>query len=132
MLAARVAHERNVRLGEAVGYQIRLDNVSTAKTRIRFVTEGVLLRQMVGDPQLAGVTVLIFDEFHERHLYGDIALARALDIQRSIRPDLKIVVMSATLDTDLAGVPSATVQRIDFPRTHVPRRHRIFEARNDR
>ena len=56
MLAARVAHERNVRLGEDVGYQIRLDNVSTAKTRIRFVTEGVLLRQMVGDPRLAGVT----------------------------------------------------------------------------
>jgi ATP-dependent helicase HrpB len=101
MLAARVAYERNVRLGEEVGYQIRLDNVSTAQTRIRFVTEGVLLRQMVGDPRLGGVTVLIFDEFHERHLYGDIALARALDIQRTIRPDLKIVVMSATLDTEL-------------------------------
>jgi ATP-dependent helicase HrpB len=99
MLAARVAFERNVRLGEAVGYQIRLDNVSTPSTRIRFVTEGVLLRQMVGDPALTGVSVLIFDEFHERHLYGDIGLARALDIQRSIRPDLKIVVMSATLDT---------------------------------
>jgi ATP-dependent helicase HrpB len=101
MLAARVAHERNVRLGDDIGYQIRLDNVTTAKTRIRFVTEGVLLRQMVGDPALAGVSVLIFDEFHERHLYGDIALARALEIQASIRPDLKIVVMSATLDTDL-------------------------------
>src|SRR3984957_19392968 len=101
MLATRIAHERNVRLGEEVGYQIRLDNVSTTRTRIRFVTEGVLLRQMVGDPRLAGVTVLIFDEFHERHLYGDIALARALEIQASIRRDLKIVVMSATLDTDL-------------------------------
>ena len=101
MLAARVAYERNVRLGEEIGYQIRLDNVSTARTRIRFVTEGVLLRQMVGDSCLAGVTALIFDEFHERHLYGDIALARALEIQASLRPDLKIVVMSATLDTDL-------------------------------
>ena len=101
MLAARVAYERNVRLGEEVGYQIRLDNVSTARTRIRFVTEGILLRQMVGDPRLAGVTVLIFDEFHERHLYGDIALAHILEIQASFRPDLKIVVMSATLDTDL-------------------------------
>jgi ATP-dependent helicase HrpB len=101
MLAARVAQERSVRLGEEVGYQIRLDNVSTAKTRIRFVTEGVLLRQMVGDPQLRGVTVLLFDEFHERHLYGDIALARALEIQRAGRPDLKIGVMSATLDTAL-------------------------------
>src|ERR1700722_13199038 len=101
MLAARVAHERNARLGEEVGYQIRLDNVSTTKTRIRFVTEGVLLRQMVGDPNLTGVTVLIFDEFHERHLYGDIALARALEIQALARSDLRIVVMSATLDTDL-------------------------------
>src|ERR1700722_5137506 len=101
MLAARVAQERNVPLGEEVGYQIRLDNVSTARTRIRFVTEGVLLRQMVGDPRLSGVGILIFDEFHERHLYGDIALARALEIQASIRPDLRIVVMSATLDTDM-------------------------------
>ncbi len=101
MVAARVAHERNARLGEEVGYQIRLDNVSTTRTRIRFVTEGVLLRQMVGDPRLTGVTVLIFDEFHERHLYGDIALARALEIQASVRSDLRIVVMSATLDTDM-------------------------------
>ncbi len=101
MLAARVAKERNVPLGEEVGYQIRLDNYSTPKTRIRFVTEGVLLRQMAGNPNLSGVSVLIFDEFHERHLYGDIALARALELQASARPELKIVVMSATLDTDL-------------------------------
>src|SRR6516165_4973798 len=101
MLAARVAQERRVNLGQEVGYQIRLDNVSNSSTRIRFVTEGVLLRQMVGDPRLEGVSILIFDEFHERHLYSEIALARALDIQRSIRPDLKIVLMSATLDTGL-------------------------------
>ena len=101
MLAARVAQERGVRLGEEVGYQIRLDNFSTPKTRIRFITEGVLLRQMAGNQRLSGVTLLIFDEFHERHLYGDIALARALEIQASARPDLKIVVMSATLDTEL-------------------------------
>ena len=68
------------------------------ETRIRFVTEGVLLRQMIEDPQLPGVSALIFDEFHERHLYGDITLARALDLQETTRPDLKIVVMSATLD----------------------------------
>jgi len=101
MLAARVAEERQTELGTEVGYQIRLDNVSTARTRIRFVTEGVLLRQMVGDPQLRGVSIIIFDEYHERHLYGDIALARALEIQQRLRPDLKIVVMSATLDTPL-------------------------------
>ncbi|MCX6977048.1 MAG: DEAD/DEAH box helicase, partial [Verrucomicrobia bacterium] len=77
MLAARVAHERSVRLGEEVGYQIRLDNLTSKKTRIRFVTEGILLRQMLSDPQLRGVDIIIFDEFHERHLYGDITLARA-------------------------------------------------------
>ncbi len=98
MLATRVAQERNVRLGEEVGYQIRLDRVCSAKTRIRFVTEGILLRQMLNDPRLPGISVIIFDEFHERHLYGDITLARALDLQELHRPDLKLIVMSATLD----------------------------------
>lgn len=98
MLAKRVAEERGVPLGGEVGYQIRLDNVSSRETRILFVTEGVLLRQMLADPTLRGVSAIIFDEFHERHLYGDISLARALDLQESARPDLKIVVMSATLD----------------------------------
>ena len=98
MLAARVAEERGVRLGGEVGYRIRLDNVSSRDTRILFVTEGILLRQMLADPTLAGVSTLVFDEFHERHLHGDITLAQALDLQESRRPDLKIVVMSATLD----------------------------------
>jgi ATP-dependent helicase HrpB len=98
LLAARVAWERHAELGQEVGYQIRFENVSGPATRIRFVTEGVLLRQMVQDSRLAGITALIFDEFHERHLYGDITLARALDLQESIRPDLRILVMSATLD----------------------------------
>lgn len=98
MLAARVAHELGGRLGDVVGYQIRLDARVSARTRIRFVTEGVLLRQMSFDPMLPGVAVIVFDEFHERHLHGDISLARALQIQAESRPDLKIIVMSATLD----------------------------------
>jgi ATP-dependent helicase HrpB len=98
LLAARVAWERKVQLGHEVGYQIRFENVTSADTRIRFVTEGLLLRQMVQDPKLRGVAALIFDEFHERHLYGDITLARALDLQETERPDLKLLVMSATLD----------------------------------
>ena len=97
MLAKRVAEERGVELGKEVGYQIRLDNVSSAATRILFVTEGILLRQMLADSRLRGISTIIFDEFHERHLYGDITLARALDLQATVRPDLKIVVMSATL-----------------------------------
>jgi ATP-dependent helicase HrpB len=98
LLAARVAWERKTELGGEVGYQIRFENVTSPQTRIRFVTEGVLLRQMVQDSKLPGITALIFDEFHERHLYGDITLARALDLQETTRPDLKILVMSATLD----------------------------------
>ena len=80
LLATRVAQELGVRLGDEVGYQIRFENCTSAKTRIRFVTEGVLLRQLIDDPQLRGVGVILFDEFHERHLYGDITLARALDL----------------------------------------------------
>ena len=98
MLAAWVARDRGVKLGQEIGYQIRLDDVTSAATRIRYVTEGILLRQMLADPTLRGVRSIIFDEFHERHLYGDITLARALQIQETVRPDLIIIVMSATLD----------------------------------
>jgi ATP-dependent helicase HrpB len=98
MLAKRVAEEAGTRLGEGVGYQIRLESRVSERTRIRFVTEGILLRQMSFDATLRGVSALVFDEFHERHLYGDISLARALQIQQGARPDLKIIVMSATLD----------------------------------
>jgi len=99
LLAKRVAEEWGTPLGETVGYQIRLESRVSERTRIRFVTEGILLRQMSFDSALRGVAAVVFDEFHERHLYGDISLARALQIQCSRRPDLKIAVMSATLDT---------------------------------
>ena len=98
LLATRVAQELGVKLGGEVGYQIRFENVTSAKTKIRFVTEGVLLRQMIDDPQLRGVSAILFDEFHERHLYGDITLAQALDQQERHRPDLMLAVMSATLN----------------------------------
>jgi ATP-dependent helicase HrpB len=98
MLARWVAESRGVKLGGEVGYQMRLENVTSSATRICYETEGVLLRQMLADAELTGVGAIIFDEFHERHLYGDITLARALEIQQSTRPDLLIVVMSATLD----------------------------------
>ena len=101
MLAKRVAEEMDSPLGDVVGYQIRLESRVSERTRIRFVTEGILLRQMSFDAALRGVSTIVFDEFHERHLYGDISLARALQIQQSTRRDLRIVVMSATLD---AGV----------------------------
>jgi len=98
LLARRVAHEQGVKLGEEVGYQVRFEKAVSARTRIRFVTEGILLRELLNDPQLGHLGAIVFDEFHERHLYGDITLARALEVQRSTRPDLALIVMSATLD----------------------------------
>jgi ATP-dependent helicase HrpB len=100
LLAKRVASERGVRLGEEVGYQIRFENVVSARTRIRFVTEAILLRQILEDPTLKGVGAVVFDEFHERHLTSDLSLACALQSVTDRRPDLKLIVMSATLDID--------------------------------
>ncbi|MBP7275746.1 MAG: ATP-dependent helicase HrpB [Kiritimatiellae bacterium] len=97
MLAARVAAERGSELGGEVGYQIRFESRCRRDTRIRFVTEGLLLRQMQSDPELSGVHTILFDEFHERHLYGDLTLALAIRLQETCRPDLRIGVMSATL-----------------------------------
>jgi ATP-dependent helicase HrpB len=99
LLAARVARELGVELGREVGYQVRFESCVSDATRIKFETEGILLRQLIQDPALRGVAAVIFDEFHERHLYGDITLARALDLQERHRPDLLLIVMSATLDT---------------------------------
>jgi ATP-dependent helicase HrpB len=97
MLAQRVAKERNGRLGAEVGYQVRFDNVTSRDTRLVYVTEGVMLRQLMEDPDLAKVGCVIIDEFHERHLDGDLVLAWAHALQRVRRPDLRIIVMSATL-----------------------------------
>ena len=98
LLASRVAQELGVELGREVGYQVRFENCVSDATRVKFETEGILLRQLIRDPALRGIRAIIFDEFHERHLYGDITLARALDIQEQQRPDLLIAVMSATLE----------------------------------
>jgi ATP-dependent helicase HrpB len=92
MAARRVASEAGERLGETVGYQVRFEDISGPRTRIRFVTEGVLTRRFMSDPGLKGVDIVILDEFHERHLDSDLALALAK------RLGIRIVVMSATLD----------------------------------
>ncbi len=99
-VAARVAFERNCKLGEEVGYQIRFDDRTGLGTRICYVTEGILLRWLQDDPELKDIAVLIFDEFHERNLLSDVALALAKRLQRTRRPDLKIIVMSATLEAE--------------------------------
>lgn len=98
-LAARfVAAERGERVGETVGYQVRFEEVASPRTRLRFLTEGVLTRRLLSDPKLSAAACVVLDEFHERHLEGDLALALLRRLQRTARPDLKLVVMSATLD----------------------------------
>jgi ATP-dependent RNA helicase HrpB len=99
MAARRVAWEIGEQAGETVGYQVRFEEVAGPRTRLRFVTEGVLTRRLISDPALKGVAAVVLDEFHERHLDGDLALALLKRLQRT-RPDLRIVVMSATLDAD--------------------------------
>ena len=98
LAARRVAAERGEELGGAVGYQIRFEDVTGPATRLRFLTEGVFARRILGDPGLANVSAVVLDEFHERHLDGDLALALLRRLQQTHRPDLRIVVMSATLD----------------------------------
>ncbi len=102
-LAARAAARRMASLlneepGETVGYRMRLESKVSAKTRILVVTEGVFARMILDDPDLKGVACVLFDEFHERSLDADFGLALALDVQAALRGDLKILVMSATLD----------------------------------
>src|SRR5271163_360033 len=115
LLAKRVAEERSAKLGGEVGFHYRLENVSSRETRILYVTEGILLRQMQESAMLPGVSVLVFDEFHERHLEGDLALARARQIQAAARPDLKIIVMSATLETALLTEYLKPVEILESP-----------------
>ena len=95
--ARRVAFELGEKPGETVGYQIRFDEVASARTRLRYVTEGILARRLVRDPELRGVSAVVLDEFHERHLPADLSLALTLRLLEQ-RRDLKLVVMSATLD----------------------------------
>lgn len=97
-VASRVAWERGGKLGAEVGYQIRFEDHTSLGTRICFVTEGILLRWLQDDRALEDVAVVLFDEFHERNLLSDVALGLLKHLQKTARPDLKIVVMSATLD----------------------------------
>ena len=99
MLATRVAFERGSEPGQEIGFQTRFETVTSESTRVRFITEGILPRMLLSDRNLSGVSVVIFDEFHERSLTVDLGLALIRNLQESSRPDLKLVVMSATLET---------------------------------
>ncbi len=97
-IAARMSDMIGEKVGESVGYRIRFENRTSGKTKIEIITEGILTRMLQSDNSLEGVGMVIFDEFHERSLFADVALALCREAQQVLRPDLRIVVMSATLD----------------------------------
>lgn len=131
LAARRVAEELGEKPGETVGYTVRFEDVSGPKTRIRFVTEGVLTRRLLVDPQLRNVSAVLLDEFHERHLQGDVALALLKRIQETKRPDLRLVAMSATLDAGpVAEFLGAPVIRSEGKRFDVEIEH--LSAPDDR
>lgn len=98
--ARRIAHERGVRLGDDVGYHVRFDRRAGRGTRILVVTEGLFVRMLQDDPFLEGIGAVVFDEFHERHVDADLAFAMVRRVRAEARPDLALVVMSATLDAE--------------------------------
>ncbi|MCC7174397.1 MAG: ATP-dependent helicase HrpB [Bryobacterales bacterium] len=99
LAARRVAFELGEKAGETAGYQVRFEDVTGPKTRLRFLTEGVLTRRLLTDSRLEGVSAVVLDEFHERHLDGDLALALLRRLQSAARPNLRLLVMSATMDS---------------------------------
>lgn len=120
LAASRVAEERGEKLGATVGYQVRFEAAMSSATRLLYLTEGLLLRRLQSDPTLAQASVVVLDEFHERHLAGDVSLAICRRLQRTVRPDLRIVVMSATIEAEpvaawLGDAPVLSVPGRTFP-----------------
>ena len=124
-LAARSAAERvawllSTEVGRGVGYRMRGEAKVSGETRIEVVTEGILTRMIQSDPELTGIACVIFDEFHERSLQADLGLALALEVREALRPDLKLIAMSATLDAGpvaelMGGAPVITSEGRSFP-----------------
>lgn len=120
LVAERIAAERGVRLGEEVGYSVRFERRAGPDTRLEILTEGLLLRRLQEDPLLDGVRCVVLDEFHERSLHTDLALALLREVQQGLRPDLWLVAMSATMDAEplaawLGGCPIVRVEGQMFP-----------------
>jgi len=127
LAARRIASEMGERLGETVGYQVRFEEVASPRTRLRFLTEGILTRRLISDSTLTGVDIVVLDEFHERHLETDLALALLRRLQQTTRRDLRLIVMSATLEAGpiarfLVGCPVLRSEGRLFPLaiTHQP------------
>ncbi|MCR6625693.1 MAG: ATP-dependent helicase HrpB [Pseudoxanthomonas sp.] len=136
--AGFMAKQRGEAVGRTVGYRIRFENRIGPDTRIEVVTEGILTRMIQDDPMLESVGAILFDEFHERHLAGDLGLALALDVQAQLREDLRLVVMSATLDGEklarFLDAPRLSSEGRGFPVqvAHFPARRALRQAQGDR
>jgi len=119
MAARRVAEELGERPGDTIGWQVRFEDVSGPRTRIRYVTEALLTRRILAEPTLPGIAAIVLDEFHERHLQSDLALALLRQLRAGARPDLTLVVMSATLDAGpvarFLSAPSLRAEGRVFP-----------------
>src|SRR4051794_3811403 len=141
--AERIASENGWVLGEEVGYHVRFDKRLGPATRIRVLTEGILTRQLLSDPYLDGVGAVLLDEFHERSLHTDVAVALLREVQQTVRDDLILVIMSATLETEpaarfLGGCPIVRAAGRTFPieieqrmQPHAPLPERVAAAVTD-
>ena len=118
-IAMRMADLIGDKVGKRIGYRIRFDNCVSEQTQLEVVTEGILTRMLQSDNALEGVGLVIFDEFHERSLFADVALALSREAQQVLRPDLRLMIMSATLDmpqlTKLLKAPSAVSKGRQYP-----------------
>jgi ATP-dependent helicase HrpB len=130
-VAMRMAEMLNEAVGETVGYRVRMESKVSPRTRLEVITEGLLTRKIVADPSLEGIALIILDEFHERSLHGDIGLALARETCSVLRPDLKIVIMSATLGESLPQHLVAGAWRYAFGGTPFPVRV-VYEPGNAR
>ena len=117
--AGYMAAQLGEAVGETVGYRIRFERKISARTRVEIVTEGILTRMLQDDPLLDGISAVVFDEFHERHVASDLGLAMCLEVQSGVRPELRLVVMSATLDGERLATymdaPRVTCAGRSFP-----------------
>ena len=137
-LAARsaadyMARQRDEHSGDTIGYHVRLDRKVSRSTRIEIITEGILVQRLLSDPELNDTGVVIFDEFHERSLTADTALAITLEIQQVLRPDLRIVIMSATLQPDaianhIGNADIHTAENNTLPSRNIPALTAIYRT----
>lgn len=130
--AARwMAHTLGEEVGETVGYSIRFDTRRSDRTRVEVVTEGILTRRLQTDPEMTGTALVIFDEFHERSIHADLALALCLDVRKGLRPDLKLLVMSATLNAGPIASLLGNAPVLSSGGRSFPVEERYFEERPD-